>query len=45
MVTQSQEEPRLVSLSVKDFVKSVGARTAAPGGGSVSAAVAALVCF
>ncbi|XP_024918199.1 formimidoyltransferase-cyclodeaminase [Cynoglossus semilaevis] len=42
MVTQSQEEPRLVSLSVKDFVKSVGARTAAPGGGSVSAAVAAL---
>uniref|UniRef100_A0A8P4KND9 Formimidoyltransferase-cyclodeaminase n=1 Tax=Dicentrarchus labrax TaxID=13489 RepID=A0A8P4KND9_DICLA len=32
----------LVSLSLQQFVRSVGARTAAPGGGSVSAAVAAL---
>ncbi|KAF7653507.1 hypothetical protein LDENG_00081920 [Lucifuga dentata] len=32
----------LASLSLKRFVQSVGARTAAPGGGSVSAAVAAL---
>lgn len=44
-----QEDTRLVSLSLQQFVKSVGARTPAPGGGSVSAAVAALVrihvCF
>uniref|UniRef100_UPI0037E8731C formimidoyltransferase-cyclodeaminase n=1 Tax=Semicossyphus pulcher TaxID=241346 RepID=UPI0037E8731C len=38
----SQEDSRLVSLSLQQFVHSVGARTAAPGGGSVSAAVAAL---
>lgn len=38
-----QEDGRLVSLSLQQFVQSVGARTAAPGGGSVSAAVAALV--
>lgn len=38
-----QEDKRLVSLSLQQFVKSVGARTPAPGGGSVSAAVAALV--
>lgn len=42
MVT-SQDDRRLVSLSLQQFVQSVGARTAAPGGGSVSAAVAALV--
>ncbi|XP_073351547.1 formimidoyltransferase-cyclodeaminase [Pagrus major] len=37
-----QEDSRLVSLSLQQFVHSVGARTAAPGGGSVSAAIAAL---
>ena len=35
---------KLKDLSVADFVKSVGARTAAPGGGSVSALVGALGC-
>ncbi|XP_077568514.1 formimidoyltransferase-cyclodeaminase [Stigmatopora nigra] len=38
----SQDVNPLVSLSLQQFVRSVGARTAAPGGGSVSAAVAAL---
>lgn len=33
----------LVSKTVKDFILSVGARTPAPGGGSVSATVGALV--
>lgn len=42
MVERSEEEQRLVSLSLRQFVRSVGARTAAPGGGSVSAAVAAM---
>ncbi|KAM4601960.1 formimidoyltransferase-cyclodeaminase isoform 2-T2 [Polymixia lowei] len=42
MVEKSQEDRGLVSLSLQQFVCSVGARTAAPGGGSVSAAVAAL---
>lgn len=42
-MVRPQEDSRLVSLSLQRFVKSVGARTAAPGGGSVSAAVAALV--
>lgn len=42
-MVKPQEDKRLVSLSLQQFVKSVGARTAAPGGGSVSAAVAALV--
>ncbi|CAK6983142.1 formimidoyltransferase-cyclodeaminase [Scomber scombrus] len=41
-MVRSQEDGRLVSLSLQQFVHSVGARTAAPGGGSVSAAVAAL---
>lgn len=41
-MVKSQEEGQLVSLSVQQFVHSVGARTAAPGGGSVSAAIAAL---
>lgn len=46
-MVKSQEDRRLVSLSLQQFVKSVGARTAAPGGGSVSAAIAAMVggCF
>lgn len=42
-MVKPQEDTRQVSLSLQQFVKSVGARTAAPGGGSVSAAVAALV--
>lgn len=42
-MVKPQEDKRLVSLSLQQFVKSVGARMAAPGGGSVSAAVAALV--
>ena len=33
----------LASLSARDFVLSVGARTPAPGGGSVAALVGALV--
>ncbi|KAK9524308.1 hypothetical protein VZT92_018157 [Zoarces viviparus] len=41
-LVRTQEDSRLVSLSLQQFVQSVGARTAAPGGGSVSAAVAAL---
>lgn len=42
MVAAGQEDSRLVSQSVSQFVHSVGARTAAPGGGSVSATIAAL---
>ncbi|XP_013855434.1 formimidoyltransferase-cyclodeaminase [Austrofundulus limnaeus] len=41
-MVRSQEEEGLVSLSLRQFVHSVAARTAAPGGGSVSAAIAAL---
>ncbi len=43
MVRDNQDDGRLVSLSLQKFVHSVGARTAAPGGGSVSAAIAAMV--
>uniref|UniRef100_A0A671NFH6 Formimidoyltransferase-cyclodeaminase n=1 Tax=Sinocyclocheilus anshuiensis TaxID=1608454 RepID=A0A671NFH6_9TELE len=42
MVRDNQDDGRLVSLSLQKFVHSVGARTAAPGGGSVSAAIAAM---
>lgn len=35
----------LARLSVEKFVLSVGARTSAPGGGSVAALLAGLVCF
>lgn len=42
-MVKPQDDNQLESLSLKQFVKSVSARTAAPGGGSVSAAVAALV--
>lgn len=38
------QEPLLVQQTVQQFVASVGARTAAPGGGSVSALLAALGC-
>uniref|UniRef100_A0A8C9RH85 Formimidoyltransferase-cyclodeaminase n=1 Tax=Scleropages formosus TaxID=113540 RepID=A0A8C9RH85_SCLFO len=34
MVENTQEDKRLVSLPLQQFVRSVGARTAAPGGGS-----------
>ncbi|KAJ8367623.1 hypothetical protein AAFF_G00314100 [Aldrovandia affinis] len=40
-IIEAQEAP-LVSLSLQQFVRSVGARTPAPGGGSVSAAIAAM---
>lgn len=43
MVKGGEEDGRLVSQSLQQFVHSVGARTAAPGGGSVSAAVGAMV--
>lgn len=39
----SQDDSPLASLSLQQFVRSVGARTPAPGGGSVSAAIAAMV--
>uniref|UniRef100_A0A8C7KXV2 glutamate formimidoyltransferase n=1 Tax=Oncorhynchus kisutch TaxID=8019 RepID=A0A8C7KXV2_ONCKI len=42
MVERTEEDKRLVSLSLQQFVRSVGARTAAPGGGSVSGAIAAM---
>lgn len=41
MIEEKSNEP-LASLSVRDFVELVGARTSAPGGGSVSALIAAL---
>jgi len=41
VIGQEKNEP-LASLSVRDFVGKVAARTSAPGGGSVSAAVAAM---
>ncbi|XP_029282949.1 formimidoyltransferase-cyclodeaminase [Cottoperca gobio] len=41
-MVRSPEDSRLVSLSLQQFVYSVAARTPAPGGGSVSAAIAAL---
>lgn len=41
MIKEEANEP-LASLSVRDFVELVGARTSAPGGGSVSALISAL---
>ena len=41
MVCEEKNEP-LADLSVRDFIKSIAARTSAPGGGSASAAVAAI---
>lgn len=41
IIKQDRNEP-LASLSVRDFIGSVAARTSAPGGGSVSAAVASM---
>lgn len=39
---EAAESP-LTSLSVKNFVRSVGSRTPAPGGGSVAALIGSLV--
>lgn len=39
-----KEDGNLVSKSLHSFVRAVGARSAAPGGGSVSAAMSAMVC-
>jgi len=41
MIAEKGTEP-LASISVRDFVELVGARTSAPGGGSVSALIASL---
>jgi glutamate formiminotransferase/formiminotetrahydrofolate cyclodeaminase len=41
MIEEKSNEP-LASMNVRDFVELVGARTSAPGGGSVSALMAAL---
>ncbi|TUA20074.1 Growth/differentiation factor 8 [Bagarius yarrelli] len=45
MVKDNHIEGQLVSLSLCQFVHSVGARTPAPGGGSVSAAIAAMAAL
>lgn len=42
MIRDEKEEGCLISLPLRKFIQSVGARTAAPGGGSVAAAVAAM---
>ncbi|XP_013917391.1 PREDICTED: formimidoyltransferase-cyclodeaminase [Thamnophis sirtalis] len=42
MVEDDREKDCLVSLSLHTFVQKVGARSAAPGGGSVSAAISSL---
>lgn len=41
LVQEEKSEP-LADLSVRDFIKSIAARSSAPGGGSASAAVAAI---
>jgi len=41
MIAEDSSEP-LASLTVRNFVELVGARTSAPGGGSVSALIASL---
>lgn len=41
MITEKKNEP-LASMTVRDFIELVGARTSAPGGGSVSALIAAM---
>ena len=42
MIHEDKEGP-LAAMSVRDFVMTVGARSATPGGGSVAALVASLV--
>lgn len=44
-VLPDQDCGSLINKSVQDFIKTVSARTPAPGGGSVAAAVAAMVIF
>lgn len=41
MLEEKRDEP-LADLSVRDFIKSIAARTSAPGGGSASAAIAGI---
>ncbi len=41
MISEKKNEP-LASMTVRDFIELVGARTSAPGGGSVSALIAAM---
>jgi len=43
MVDKERDGP-LVSMDVKDFILTVGARSPSPGGGSVAALTATLVC-
>ena len=44
MIEEVNDQP-LLTMSVKEFVDSVGSRCSAPGGGSVAALVATLVCI
>ena len=44
MIAEDKEGP-LVSMDLKDFVYTVGARTPSPGGGSVAALTASMVSF
>jgi len=44
MVDKEKDGP-LVSMTVKDFILTVGARSPTPGGGSVAALTATMVCF
>ena len=44
MIQDDREGP-LVSMDVRDFIMTVGSRSPSPGGGSVSALAASLVCF
>ncbi|XP_039612411.1 formimidoyltransferase-cyclodeaminase [Polypterus senegalus] len=41
-MVENVDDEGLVSMPLRQFIRSVGARTAAPGGGSVSAAIAAM---
>ena len=43
MVQDDREGP-LMSMDVRDFIMTVGSRSPSPGGGSVSALAASLVC-
>ncbi|EDO45893.1 predicted protein [Nematostella vectensis] len=41
MISSADKSP-LVSMTVREFIKAIGARTSAPGGGSAAAAIAAI---
>lgn len=43
MIADEREGP-LASMDVKDFILTVGSRSPSPGGGSVTALAASLVC-